>query len=84
MAVDWTDPCARFAALNDAYMLLISGGQTQTVEYLANGVTRRVGFSKADLGTLRLEMERARQECSGSGELPRRFAISGGARRRPL
>jgi hypothetical protein len=74
------DPCDVYKRLRRAYLDLISGTATQSVEYLANGVQRRVSYSQADLSNLKVEMERARAECMGIRG--RRFAIVGGARRR--
>jgi hypothetical protein len=83
-AIDWSDPCARAAALWDAYNRLISGQQETDVSYTANGVNRRVSFASASLDRLLNEYRAAENECAAKKGLPprwRRFAITGGSRR---
>jgi hypothetical protein len=83
-AIDWSDPCARAAALWDAYNRLISGQQETDVSYTANGVNRRVSFAAASLDRLLNEYRAAENECAAKKGLPvrwRRFAITGGSRR---
>ena len=84
-AVDWNDPCARFAALQSAYYQIISGGSTATIEYTANGATRKVSYSFSDNKSLRQRMLEAEDACALLNGRPahnRRFAIQAGARRR--
>jgi|HubBroStandDraft_3_1064219.scaffolds.fasta_scaffold01456_9 hypothetical protein len=83
-AIDWSDPCARAAALWDAYNRLISGQQESDVTYSANGVNRRVAYSSANLDRLLNEYRAAQNECAalcGKSARWRRFAITGGSRR---
>jgi hypothetical protein len=83
-AIDWSDPCARAAALWDAYNRLISGQQESDVTYSANGVNRRVSYSNANLDRLLNEYRAAENECallSGKPVRWRRFAITAGSRR---
>jgi len=82
--VDWEDPCTRYTALRTAYMSLLSGRATQSVSYTANGVQRSVTYSNVSMSELRKEMEIARAECEGGFGAGRRFAMTGGARRRQL
>ena len=87
-AVDWTDACARAAALRDAYFNLLSGAKVQTVEYQDGGVQRSVTYmsTKIDLSELRNELRAAEEECltgvSTSTTNTKRFAIRAGALRR--
>jgi hypothetical protein len=66
LAVDWTDACERADALRSAYFRIIAGAQESEVEYLANGVTRRVRYSQSDLDRLETELRVAEQECQGT------------------
>ena len=87
MAVDFNDPCARAAALKDAYFQLVSGGGVTLIKEAAAGGEREVRFGKTDLATLRTEMQRAEDECRAVQGLPpiqRRFAITAGSRRSKL
>lgn len=82
--VDWSDPCARAQALSAAYWSLVQGGAVTTIRVKAAGGERESRFSKADLSTLRTEMQRAEDECRTKNGLPaltRRFAITGGSRK---
>jgi hypothetical protein len=82
--MNWDDPCARADALWAAYNRLISGQQESDVTYSANGITRRVRYSNANLDRLLNEIRAAENECAlQEGEKPRRprFAITGGSRR---
>jgi hypothetical protein len=64
---DWLiDPCVRAEGLRRAYLALISGQQAYEVEYLANGVTRRLRYSQADLSRLESEWRAAEHECAGT------------------
>lgn len=81
--VDWTDPCARAVALRDAYFALISGGAVTMIKTAAGGGEREVRYSKADLATVRSEMQTAEDECrtkNGQPPVQRRFAIRAGSR----
>ena len=62
--IDWTDPCQRAETLRRAYYRLVSGQQESEVEYQANGVTRRVRYSQADLSRLFDETRAAEAECA--------------------
>jgi hypothetical protein len=82
--VDWTDPCARFRALSDAYFEIISGGKAAKVAYTANGVAREVTWAFSNIAALKREMLRAEDDCaiaSGAPRAARRFAIDAGSRR---
>lgn len=83
----WDDPCATYKTLRNAYLRILSGVQESEVEYLANGVTRRVRFTQTSIKELKAEMDRAELQCQVLGSetpLRRRFAIQAGARRRTL
>lgn len=81
--VDWSDPCARAAALSEAYFTLVKGGVSM-IRVRAAGGEREVRYHKAEMTSLRLEMQRAEDECRAQQGLPpltRRFAITAGSRR---
>jgi len=82
--VDWTDPCARAAALREAYYSLLGGGQTIEFEYRSNETTRRVKYGTGNLTALARELARAEEECQALQGVskPRRYAIRGGFFRR--
>lgn len=85
MAVDWLDPCARAAALREAYFRLISGEAESQVRYKGPQGERDVTFSRAELTSLRQELAKAETECKGLTDptsSSRRYAIRGGAMRR--
>lgn len=85
MAVNWDDPCARYAALRDAYYLLVSGAQETVVYNKGPETEQQVEYAKTDLTRLATEMASAQAECQASmgGTNPRkRYAIRGGAFRR--
>ena len=77
----WLDPCQRYQALRRAYMMMLSGQQTNQIRYVANGVEREVRYGNISMSELRKEMELARAECEGGPGTGRRFAVVGGARR---
>jgi hypothetical protein len=80
---DWDDPCYVVQQLKAAYYRLLSGEQESEVQYLANGVTRIVSYSKISLQDLVNELRNAEMDCAakqGLGPKRRRFAIQGGAR----
>lgn len=83
--VDWTDPCARAAALREAYFNIIKGGSVSLVRTRAAGGEREVRFAKSEQSTLRTEMWAAEDACRAQQGLPklqRRVAIPAGSRRR--
>lgn len=85
-AVDWADPCARAAALRDAYYSGLGGGKVVKVRFKHGENEQEVGYSgsAASMATLRREMWSAEDECRATQGLPpiaRRFAIRGGSRR---
>lgn len=84
-ATDWNDPCARAAALRDAYFAALTGGQLQKVRFKHGDNEQEVayGTSVGSIAALKKEMQTAEDECRASQGLPpisRRFAIRGGAR----
>ena len=85
-AVDWTDPCARAAALKTAYFNALGGMTVQKVRFKDGDNEQEVAYgnSSASLAALKREMEAAEDECrakQGLRPLVRRFAIRAGARR---
>lgn len=82
MAVDWTDACARAAALREAYFALVQGGETMV--RVRNGEhEQEVRYGQANMTTLLRELRIAEAECAAAtgGTTGRRFAIRLGARR---
>lgn len=87
MSIDWTNACARAAALRDAYYALLSGERETEIATRSGEGEQTVKFAKADLATLKAEWMQAEDECqraNGVTPAPRRSAISLGARRRPI
>jgi hypothetical protein len=83
--VQWEDPCARYAALRDAYYSIVSGGGETFIRIKGPEGEQEVRYHAVDLPTLLNEMQSAEAECAAStqGVNPRRrFAIRGGAQRR--
>jgi hypothetical protein len=83
--VDWTDPCARAAALRDAYFNIVKGGSVSLIRTRAAGGEREVRFQKGEQALLRTELWAAEDECRaslGQPKLQRRFSITAGSRRR--
>ena len=58
-AVDWTNPCERFAALSNAYYSLVTGGQETEIRTRTLDAEEMVRFSRADLNALRNELRAA-------------------------
>jgi hypothetical protein len=82
--VDWSDPCARYAALRDAYFELVRGNGETLIRQKAPEGEQEVRYHPADLNTLRAEMSVAQAECAalnGSTNPRRRFAIRAGSQR---
>ena len=85
MAVDFSDPCARYVALRDAYYTLLQGGVETLVRFKGPEGEQEVRYSSTKLELLKAEMMQAQSECSAETGTPnpnRRFAIRGGAQRR--
>lgn len=83
--VDWSDACARYVALRDAYYTLIQGGVETLVRFKGPEGEQEVRYSAGNLALLKTEMISAQAECSAETGTPnpnRRFAIRGGAQRR--
>jgi len=77
-AVDWTNPCERFAALSKAYYALITGALETEIRTRNLDAEEMVRFSRADLNTLRNEMRAAETACCALAGAPnpnRRFAM---------
>ncbi len=82
-AVDWDDPCARYAALRSAYYNALSGN-VRSISFQTGENTQSVTYGPTDVTALRNEMIAAQRECteaSGVPALPARHAIQFGARR---
>jgi hypothetical protein len=84
MAVDWDDPCARYAALRDAYHQILTGGGETLIRRKGPQGEEEVRYHAPDLNALKAEMVAAQAECAAStqGANPRRrFAMRLGAQR---
>lgn len=84
MAVDWSNPCARYAALRDAYYANLTGGGETLIRTKGPESEREVRFNKQNSGELLAAMRIAYAECQALNGLPNtsgRFAIRGGSRR---
>lgn len=77
--IDYSDPCAAFTRLSEAYYALLEGRRVELTEFETGGGTRRrVQFTKANAELIRAEMRRLEAECKRvRGHRPR-FAIRGG------
>jgi hypothetical protein len=87
MAIDFSDPCARAAALQAAYFNLVQGNGETLIRIKGPEGEQEVRYHSPDLGTLKTEMVAAQAECAAatSGVNPnRRYAIRAGAKRRWL
>jgi hypothetical protein len=85
MAVDWEDPCARYAALRDAYYAVLSSGSETLIKYKGPEGEREVRCHAQDLSWLLKEMQAAQDQCAIKNNLSppnRRFAIRAGTQRR--
>lgn len=83
--IEWDDPCARYAALRDAYFNLLQGGVEILIRYKGPESEEEVRYAATKLDVLKLEMISAQAECSAATGTPnpnRRFAIRGGSQRR--
>lgn len=81
--VDWTDPCARYAALRTAYFEA-ARGQRKSIHFQSGDTSQSVEYSPADMSVLKTEMDTAQRECQlaqGVAAPPQRFAIQAGSRR---
>ena len=77
--VDWTDPCARAAALRDAYYRMVSGQQETEIRTRTLDAEEMVRFGPGNLDALRNDLSAAETEClaklAGQAVSPKRFAI---------
>lgn len=84
--VDWSDPCARAAALKAAYHERLAGGTSSRVRFRSGDNEQEVqtSHSGASLAELKRAWWDAEDECRALQGLPplrRRFAITAGSRR---
>ncbi|UDL95498.1 hypothetical protein LGH83_04555 [Lichenihabitans sp. PAMC28606] len=80
--VDWTDPCARAAALTSAYYAILSGDREQRIRTRTLETETDVTFAASNVTVLRDEMIAAQNACdiaNGQPDPRRRFAISAGS-----
>lgn len=84
MAVDFSDPCQRYAALRDAYYTLISGANESLIRIKGPNGEQEVRFGAGNIDALKQEMIAAEGACAlstGATNPNRRYAIRAGARR---
>jgi hypothetical protein len=82
-AVDWTNPCARAAALRNAYYALMTGARETEIRTRTLDAEDFVRFQTVDAGKLQIELQAAERECDrlcGKPDPNRRFAITAGNR----
>lgn len=79
--IDWTDPCARYAALMEAYYANLTGGGETLIRYRGPEGEREVRFKATDLERLRSGMASAKAACEAASGMTRtgRYAIRAGA-----
>lgn len=85
VAVDWSDPCQRFQALQRAYYALLAGERELEIRTRTLDAEDFVRFQAGDINRLLLEMRQAESACKLKLGLPdtnRRCAIGLGYRRR--
>ena len=86
--VDWTDPCARAAALSKAYYTLLSGGAEVEIRTRTLDAEEVVKLQPGNLATLRTEMQDAQDACAalqaGRPQGNKRFAITARFKRAPF
>lgn len=79
--VDFSDPCARAAALRDALNAAVIGG-VRRVRFQNGDTVQETEFSASRVADLREELRTAERECGeATGAAPRRHAITVGALR---
>lgn len=84
MAVDFTDPCARYTALSTAYFNLIAGANETLIRMKGPNGEQEVRFGPGKLDLLKAEVDAAQNACAvanGTANPSRRYAIRAGARR---
>jgi len=80
---DWTDPCARAAALTTAYYQTLAGDREVEIRTRSLDAEDHVRYRPTDLAALRVEMQAAQAECAalnGAVSPNRRFALTAGRR----
>jgi len=77
-AIDWSNACERFQALQKAYFSLVAGQQEVEIRTRTLDAEEMVRFNQANMNVLRNEMRSAEAACAASNGTPnpnRRFAI---------
>ena len=69
-AVDWTNPCERFQALQKAYYALLTGDRESEIRTRTLDAEEMVRFQKVDIEKLRIEMQSAERDCAIARGLP--------------
>jgi hypothetical protein len=83
-AVDWSNPCQRATALQNAYYNILAGAAEQEIRTRTLDAEEVVRFYQTNIGTLLAELTAAQAECSrqtGAPDPNRRFFIGAGSRR---
>jgi hypothetical protein len=79
-----TDPCLLAAWLKEIYFGAVTGSQETLIRSRGADSEQEVRYNRMDLATLRLELQRAEDDCRAQQGLPplvRRFAVTAGSRR---
>jgi hypothetical protein len=77
--IDLDDPCARYSALNRAYMLLVAGMHEVKIVFRDGDSLEEVNYTPPSLPRLAMERSKALMECQArtSGRPSRRAIIAG-------
>lgn len=82
VAVDWTDPCAKAAALRAAYYRMVSGDLESEIRTRTLDGEEMVRFQPGDIDALRSDLASAEADCAAKQAIgstppfPKRFAIT--------
>lgn len=78
--IDYTDPCARAAALRTAYYSILAGDRESLIRTKTNEGEREIRFQAGNVLKLEAELRRAEAECAATlpAAVGPRFAITAG------
>lgn len=78
-SVDLSNPCARYAALDRAYMLLVGGAHEARIVFRDGDSLEEVNYTAPSLPRLAMERSKALMACQAltSGRPGRRAVIAG-------
>lgn len=77
--IDYSDPCAAYERLQNAYYALLEGRQPSLTEFeVGTGTRRRVEFAQVNANLIRQELARLRRECERKRGVYSRRVTRGG------